>query len=140
MCAEKDVDKSNVINLFHKKYNHIIKTYKSFKAFKKYLNNNIFDIIHINVYNSVQLKLAHIASKYSNDVIVHAHNSNIDNDILKTKKIINKLYKVIYARDYRYIAVSKEASLFCFGNKKSTIISNRVDYNKTNMIVKRILY
>lgn len=92
------------------------------------------------MYNSVQLKLAHIASKYSNDVIVHAHNSNIDNDILKTKKIINKLYKVIYARDYRYIAVSKEASLFCFGNKKSTIISNRVDYNKTNMIVKRILY
>ena len=98
---------------------------------RKHFKNNKYDIIHINCYNAFGLIYAYMSRKYVKKVIVHAHNSNVDNDFLKIKSFINYLIKLIFnSNKYIYIGVSDEACNFCFMNKDYTLIPNSVDYEK----------
>ena len=128
------VNKSNnktIISLLKKNYrNFFLRNILSLNKLKKYLKNNNYDIIHIHCYNAFGLIYARIASKYIKKVIIHAHNTNIDNDKFKIKLLINNLIKKIYKNNnYIYIAPTINCSKFCF-NKKSLIIPNSIDYNK----------
>ena len=122
----------NVKPLLNKNYrNFFIRNILGILKLKKYFKYNQYDIIHINCYNSFGLIYAKIFYKYNKNIILHAHNSNIDKDILYIKHIINNIIKFIFkSNKYKYIAVSKESSKFCFNKVNSIIIPNGIDYNK----------
>ena len=128
------VNKTNnkIISLLNKDYrNFFIRNILGIFKLKKYLKNNQYDIIHIHSYNSFGLIYAYISKKYIKKIIIHAHNSNIDKDYLYIKHFINYIIKLLfYNKSYTYISVSEECSKFCFGNKKSIILPNMIDYSK----------
>ena len=128
------VNKSNydVITLLNKDYrNFFIRNIIGIFKLKKYLKKNKYDYLHIHCYNSFGLIYAHIAYKYNKNIILHAHNSNIDKDFLYIKHIINNIIKLIFkSNKYKYIAVSEECNKFCFNNVNSIIIPNGIDYDK----------
>ena len=106
-------------------HNFFIRNILGLSKFKKYLYNNEYDIIHIHCYNSFGLIYGFIARKYIKNVIIHAHNSNIDNDFLYIKHLINNLIKLIFkSNKYTYLAVSEECNRFCFNSKNAIIIRN----------------
>ena len=128
------VNKSNydVKSLLNNNYrNFIIRNILGIFKFRKYLKNNKYDIIHIHCYNAFGLLYAKIAYKYNKNIILHAHNSNIDKDVLYIKHIINYIIKLLFkSNEYKYISVSEECNKFCFNNKNCIIIPNGMDYNK----------
>lgn len=121
-----------VISLLNNNYrNFAIRNIFCLKKLRKYLKNNKYDIIHIHCYNSFGLIYAYIARKYVKKIIVHGHNSGIDKDKFKIKKIINLLIKNLFSKkEYIYIACTNDISKFCFKNKFVNIIPNAVDYSK----------
>lgn len=67
--------------------------------------------------------------RYTKKIIIHAHNSELNKDILYIKKMINYIIKLFFRdKKFTYIAVSKSSSLFCFGNTNSLLIPNGVNY------------
>ena len=139
------VNKSNynIKSLLYKNYrNFFIRNILGIFKLKNYFKYNQYDIIHIHCYNSFGLIYAYIAYKYNKSIIIHAHNSNIDKDFFYIKHIINNIVKLLFkSSKYKYLAVSKESSKFCFNNVNSIIIPNGIDYNKYNFNYKnRIKY
>lgn len=128
------VNKSNynIISLLNKDYkNFLIRNILGIYKLNKYLKNNKYDIIHIHCYNSFGLIYAILSYKYNKNIIIHAHNSNIDKDYLYIKHIINNIIKFIFkSNKYKYVAVSESCNKFCFNNKNCLIIPNGVDYSK----------
>lgn len=114
--------------------NPIIRTIKSIKKIRKTVNQYNFDVIHINMYNSIGLFYSYLLRKKNRKIICHAHNTGIDNDFLGFKRIIHKIIKRIFTKkDYRYISCSEEAASFCFfmkNVKDLKIINNGVDSYK----------
>ena len=124
--------KEKVTSLFKNNYcNFFIRNILGLSKFKKYLYNNEYDIIHIHCYNSFGLIYAFIARKYIKHVIIHAHNSDIDNDFLYIKHLLNSIIKFLFkSRNYTYLAVNEECNKFCFNNKNTIILRNCIDYSK----------
>lgn len=94
------------------------------RKLKKYFKTNKIDIFHVNTYNSIGLIYAKIAYRYGvNNIVLHAHNSNVDSDPLKVKHFINYIVKILFLnKNYTYISASEQCSSFCFGEKAETII------------------
>lgn len=106
---------------------------KGIFALKKYLKYNKIDIFHVNIYNATGLIYAQLALKMGvGKIVVHAHNSGIDNDPFKIKKIINYLAKKIFSnKNFIYVSASKQCEKFCFKeNSNSVIIPNEIDARK----------
>lgn len=126
-----------LIILHDKIKNPIIRMIYNFKIFKKIIGKYNESIIHINVYNSLGLKYAQIASKMKcSKILIHAHNNGIDknNDRFHVKRISNMLARKIYTSEkYSYISCSDEAAKFCFDInkiKKYTIVKNGIYSDK----------
>jgi len=121
----------NVISILNKTYrNFFIRNILGLIKINKHFKNKKYDVIHINCYNSFGLIYGKILKKYTKKIIIHAHSSNIDKDMLHIKKSINLLIKMFFKdKDFIYVAVSKGSSLFCFGNKESILIANGINYN-----------
>lgn len=96
---------------------------------KKYMKNSKYDIVHIHCYNAMGLVYAFFFKKYSNKIIIHAHNNNFDNNYLYLKSFINKLLKLFFSKKYILVGCSKSANKFCFG-KNGIVIPNGIDYSK----------
>ena len=128
------VNKSNenVVSLLDSDCRNFCKrVFLGIKKYKEYYKKNKYDIIHIHCYNAFGLIYAKIASKYCPNVILHAHNSDIDNDFFYIKHVINSLIKILFKSDkYLYIAVSDKCNKFCFNNKRAIIMPNSIDYQK----------
>lgn len=108
----------------------IMRKLKGAMGLRKYLKNNNIDVFYVNIYNSLGLIYANIAYKAGvKKIIVHAHNSNIDNDPLKLKKVLNFIIKMIYSRkEYTYISASEQCKDFCFRKRQRVqIIPNQVE-------------
>lgn len=108
----------------------LIRKLKGVIALKKYLKNNKVDIFHINIYNSIGLIYARIVYNSGVEkIIVHAHNSNIDNDMTGIKRAINYIIRKIFSKKtYTYISTSEQCSNFCYGrNIKSIIIPTQIN-------------
>lgn len=122
----------NIKSLLKKQYNNFsIRNILGLVKLKKYFKENKYDIIHINCYNSFGLIYAFLVRKYINKIIVHAHSSNTNCDILYIKTIINFFIKKIFnSEKYELISVSEAAGKFCFDTNKCNIILNSVDYDK----------
>ena len=90
------------------------------------------DVIHFNIHSSIGLCYIALFKKSKAKIIVHAHNSNFDNNIIKLKSIIASIIKKLcYKKDYKYIACSENAGNFCFGpNVSYTILENKINYNE----------
>ena len=120
-------------SLLKKEYrNFFLRNIRGIFVLKRLLkkNNYQYDIIHIHCYNSFGYIYASILKKYTNKIIMHAHNSGIDYDILGIKKMINFLIKKKYRNSsFIRIACSEEAGKFCF-TSSFTIIPNGIDYDK----------
>lgn len=117
--------------------NPIIRMIYNFKIFKKIIGKYNESIIHINIYNSLGLKYARIASKMKcSKILIHAHNNGIDknNDRFYVKRISNMLARKIYTSEkYSYISCSDEAAKFCFDTKKIkkyTVVKNGIYSDK----------
>lgn len=126
-----NLSNQEIITLNKKVYNNFFfRNILSLNKLKKYIKNNKYDVIYINCYNSFGYIYAKIISKYNNHIIIHGHNSNIDKDYLKIKKIINNLIKILFNNNYyTYIAPTKEVANFCFSKKnKVNIIENCINY------------
>ena len=123
---------NNIKSLLNKNYrNFFIRNILGIFKLNNYLKNYKYDIIHIHCYNSFGLIYAYIAYKYNKNIILHAHNSNIDKDFLYIKHIINNIIKQLFkSSKYTYIAVSEECNKFCYNNKNCIIIPNGIDYDK----------
>ena len=128
------VNKSNenIISLTNKDYRKFAKRFLcGFRKYKENIKKNNYDIIHIHCYNSFGLIYAFIAKKYCKNIIVHAHNSEIDSDFLYVKHIVNYLVRFLFkSKKYVYIAVSDKCNKFCFNYKNTIIINNGIDYSK----------
>lgn len=123
----------NIITLTKNNYrNFFLRNILSLNKFKKYLKNNKYDLIYLNCYNSFGYIYAKICFKYNKNIIIHGHNSNIDKDYLKIKRLINSLIKILFnSNNYIYIAPTIEVANFCFSkNNKVNIIENAINYNK----------
>ena len=112
--------------------NPFVRIFNTIIRFKKVIRNKKIDVIHINVYNGVGMVYAYMARKMGiKNIIVHAHNSGIDDDKFKIKAILHSICKKLFSKYAdNYIACSKEAANFCFKipkNKNLTIINNGID-------------
>lgn len=115
-------------NISNKKYkNPIYRFIKTSLNIKKYTKNA--DIININIHSPIGLFYAFLVKRKNNKVVVYAHNSNFDNDILKIKTIIANIFKSLFSNNkYKYIASSKDAAKFCFKNRvKYEIVKSEID-------------
>lgn len=138
LCTIKNSQLYNdkVESISNKKYkNPIYRFIKTSFNIRRYTKNA--DIININIHSPIGLFYALLVKRKSNKVVVYAHNSSFDNDILKMKTIIASIFRCIFSsKKYRYIASSKETAKFCFkkGVKyevvKSEIDRKRFIYNE----------
>lgn len=122
----------NVISLLNKKYSSfIIRNMLGFRKYQKFLKNNNYDIIHIHCYNAFGFIYAFLARKYTGKIILHAHNSDMDNDFLYIKHLVNSIIKVLFrSNKYLHIAVSEECNNFCFNVDNCIMLPNGIDYDK----------
>ena len=132
---DKELTKNNckVSQILNTIYEDPIKrTLNNLKMFKNKLKEYKVDVIHINLYNAVSLIYAWIAKRIGiKKIIVHAHNTGIDNDKFKIKFLAHSLCKILFrGKNYTYMACSKEASKFCFGNVNSIIFRNGIEVKK----------
>ena len=90
------------------------------------------DIVHFNIHSPIGLLYAFLIRNTKAKIIIHAHNSNFDNDFLKIKTFIAFIIKKLFlSSKYTYIACSESAALFCFNKKtKYTILKNEIDCEK----------
>jgi len=108
---------------------------KTIIRFKHKLKDRKIDTIHINIYNGSGLIYAYISKKMGiKNIIVHAHNTGIDNDKFKIKYMLHMLGKRFFS-GYAdsYVACSWEAADFCFNvpkKNKCIIINNGIDTEK----------
>ena len=114
--------------------NPFTRTFYSILNLKKTMSDGNYDVIHINMYNSIGLFYAFLIKNKKNKIICHAHNTGIDNDMFYIKRIIHNVLKYIFTnKNYTYIACSNEAAKFCFNMKKVskvTIVNNGIDIEK----------
>lgn len=113
--------------------NPIKRTLFSIINFKKTIEKGKYDIVHINMYNSIGLFYANLIKKKNLKIICHAHNTGIDNDKFYLKRITNFAVKQLFTKKkYIYLACSYEAAAFCFKNKseKLKIINNGIETEK----------
>jgi glycosyltransferase involved in cell wall biosynthesis len=120
-CDELDKSNVNIYEVLKNRINNpILRTLKTILSIRSEIKKRKPDVMHINIYNSVGLIYALIARTCGiKRIIIHAHNSGIDNDKFKIKIFANIVSKKILTRkDYSYIACSKEAADFCFDTKR----------------------
>uniref|UniRef100_UPI0040297F77 glycosyltransferase n=1 Tax=Candidatus Ventrenecus sp. TaxID=3085654 RepID=UPI0040297F77 len=113
--------------------NPIKRTLFSIINFKKTIKNGNYDIVHINMYNSMGLFYAYLIKKLDLKIICHAHNTGIDNDKFYLKRLVNFLVKKLFTKkNYIYLACSHDAAAFCFKEKlqKLKIINNGIETEK----------
>lgn len=113
--------------------NPIKRTLFSIINFKKTIEKGKYDIVHINMYNSIGLFYANLIKQKNLKIICHAHNTGIDNDKFCLKRITNFAVKQLFTKKkYIYLACSYEAAAFCFKNKseKLKIINNGIETEK----------
>lgn len=96
---------------------------------KSYMKNNKYDIIHIHCYNAMGLVYASFFKKYSDKIIIHAHNNNFDDNFLYLKSIINEALKLFFPKNYILVGCSESANKFCF-SRNGIVIPNGIDYDK----------
>lgn len=124
----------NIIETLSQKYSNPMKRIiENMKVFKQKIEKIKPDIIHINTYNGIGLIYAKMAKNVGiSNIILHAHNSGIDNDKFKIKSLIHNISKLIVkVKGIKYIACSTKAGDFCFGKKnKIDIINNGIDTEK----------
>lgn len=89
------------------------------------------DIVHFNIHSSIGLIYAYLLRKSNAKIVIHAHNSNFDNNVIKLKTLISIIVKKLFCKDkFTYVACSKNAAEFCFDKKVNyTIIENEIDCN-----------
>ena len=93
--------------------NPIKRTIFSIINFKKTIEKGKYDIVHINMYNSIGLFYANLIKKKNLKIICHAHNTGIDNDKFYLKRITNFVVKQLFTKKkYIYLACSYEAAAF----------------------------
>ncbi|MBQ8535011.1 MAG: glycosyltransferase [Bacilli bacterium] len=121
-------DKCISISRF-KTLNPIYRFIKTFFNIKKY--TSYADVVHINMHSSVNLLYACLINK-KKKVYVHAHSSKFKKDIFLIKSFINMIFRFFFNRKrFNYIACSKSAGDFCFGNKVNyEIVQNTFDSDK----------
>lgn len=129
-CNLKSEDK--VKSILNENYSSFIKrNIQGLFKLKEYFKNNNYDIMHIHCYNSFGLVYAFFARKYVKKIIIHAHDSGIDNDCFRIKKLINSIIKLFFkSSKYIYTAPSYPCIKFCFGKCNYRIIPNWIDYEK----------
>lgn len=131
ILRDNNCEIEEILNVKYK--NPFIRTFKSLKLFKSKLKeyDNI-DIIHINIYNSFWLIYAWIANKVGiKNIIVHSHNTGIDNDRFKIKLLLHKLGKILFRnKNYKYLACSEEGAKFCFKKRRTEILRNGIEAQK----------
>ena len=113
--------------------NPIKRTLFSIINFKKTIKKGKYDIVHINMYNSIGLFYASLIKEKNLKIVCHAHNTGIDNDRFYFKRITNFLLKQLFTKkNYIYLACSNEAADFCFKIKsqKLTIVNNGIETEK----------
>ena len=130
------LEQCNINEILEKKctnpFKRIFKTIMKFKCKLKYKD---IDTIHINIYNGVGLIYAYISRNMGiKNIIVHAHNTGIDNDKLGIKYRLHSICKKLFSKyaDF-YVACSLEAANFCFNvpvQNKCIIINNGIDTAK----------
>ena len=109
--------------------------YTTNKKIKKKLSELECDILHINTCNAFGLKISKVAKKIGiENVIVHAHNSQVENDRFRLKRIYHFIAKRFYSKypDY-YFACSRLAGEFVFSKKyynRIKIINNGVNIDR----------
>lgn len=122
------------INLNFEK-NKLFNRIKFFKEVKKLLNNNHYDIVHINSVSLLGLSLGALISKKEKvkNVIVHSHNDGKMSLKYRIVKVISDIFLKKYA-DY-YFACSENAAKWKFpksiiNEKKYLIIKNGINTEK----------
>lgn len=113
--------------------NPIIRNIKIMGGLKKQFKKEKADIIHINACNAIGLKYAKIARKSGcKNIIVHSHNTRIENDPFKIKLIAHHFMQIIYSNKYICrMACSTEAGRFLFGkNSDFRLLHNGIDIGR----------
>ena len=97
---------------------------------KKYTANS--DIVNFNIHSPIGLFYAFLIKNTEKKIVIYAHNSNFDNNILKLKTIIGNIFKFMFSsKKYTYIACSDQAAQFCFRKKtKHEIVKSEIDGEK----------
>lgn len=114
----------------------LTRTYKSLKTFKVLVNEEDFDVLHLNIYNGVSLVYSKIARKCGvQRVIAHSHNSAIGQVRLRrVKQVFHQLGKLRYASFASdYWACSDLAGDWLFSHKQRKEIvymANGIDTKK----------
>lgn len=131
MLIKNNVKIVTVLDRIYK--NPIIRTIKNSFGLKKKLKELNPDILHINSCNASALKYACMAKKLGiKVVIVHSHNTMIENDRFHLKLRAHLFWRKKYIKypDYRF-ACSTEAAKFMFGSTDNIyLMKNAVDLSK----------
>lgn len=118
------------------KDSELTRTFKSLKAFKKILENERYDVLHLNIYNGVSLVYSKIARECGVErIIAHSHNSAMGQVRLRTLKIVShKLGKMRYEKflsDYWACSDLAGAWLFTDQHKDNVVLmKNGIDTAK----------
>ena len=111
--------------------NPIKRHHRGFKAFKKFVYENKFDIIHFNISNAIDLKYIAIAKNAgAKNLIAHCHN---DETTSAFKRVIHYCVKPFYVdKANYYIACSDKAGKWLYTSKimkssKYKTIENGID-------------
>lgn len=99
------------------------------KWFENIIRNGNYQILHSHNGGAAPIILP-IAKKYSIATIVHSHNTGEKNDskIKKYIRKISRIYSFLYVDVF--MACSKEAGKYLFGNRNFDIINNAIDTEK----------
>ena len=145
MCSQKQTnvydeilstDNKRVLTTLIKKYNSpILRTTMNLLVFKKQIQKEKYDVIHINIGNGVGLIYAYIAKQVGiRKVIVHSHNTSIVNKHKAIKSIAHSICKYLFQNSPTdYLACSDLAAKWLYTNRKMNkviIINNSVDIEK----------
>lgn len=111
------------------KPNLVKRLFASISAWKRLLQKNRYDVVHINTMNGVGFIYAHLAREARIPVrIVHSHNTAFGSGHGRIKQVAHELGVALYSNDSTCnLACSQEAGHFLFGNKSFQVINNGVD-------------
>ncbi len=98
----------------------------SIKKIKEFYSREKFDIIHC---HSTNLAAFHFMYPKNVVKILHSHSISLSESILKYPRNTILKYMALYNSD-NFLACSKEAGNYLFGNKEFIIVNNAIDKNK----------
>lgn len=98
-------------------------------AFKRLLDENSFDAVHINTMNGMGFAYAQVAASRGVPVcIVHSHNSDVGAGGRIVKRFVHSVARsVLSGAETSRLACSEEAGRYLFGRKPFTVVRNGFD-------------